>query len=105
MDGVVRKNRAACRWTRRGDCLGGLLLLFFVRVNQVLVRLWTRAMPHGRRSVLVFRGSAKCLTGCSALLGGSLGWIVRVQRRCDGFCRLHWREGGDGLDEILFCAE
>jgi hypothetical protein len=37
--------------------------LFFVRVNQVLVRLWARAMGSGRFGWGLSRCPVRCLTG------------------------------------------
>jgi len=42
---------------------GDGVVLFFVRVNQVLVRLWTRVMWVDREVCLASRCSIACLTG------------------------------------------
>jgi hypothetical protein len=59
-------------------------VLFFVRVNQVLVRLWARAMEAGRCLAFI-PSSGRCLTGKAFVMATS--WkapqsrAARVQRR------------------------
>ena len=58
---VLQGGVPLCRYARPG-LSGAGLLLFFVRVNQVLVRLWTRAMPHGCKPVSGVPWSVPCLS-------------------------------------------
>jgi hypothetical protein len=46
---------------------GSFPCLFFVRVNQVLVRLWARVIDAGPLGWHGFRRSAACLTGRAVL--------------------------------------
>jgi hypothetical protein len=81
------------------------LLLFFVRVNQVLVRLWTRAMPLGRKPGSVSRGLIVRLTGCFIFRGELQQSGYEGSEALRRFCRFYWRASVGGMDENLLCAE
>jgi hypothetical protein len=63
-------------------CGRGVAALLFVRVNQVLVRLWARVRVLGHGSGALPLASCMSDRMFRPLLGrGSSGWAARVQRR------------------------
>ena len=78
--------------------------LFFIKVNQVLVRLWAREMglcrSHGRQVVAFGAGLSRCagacLTGCGVCGDACMAAPVsarRVFRDVGTICWAYWRPG------------
>ena len=79
-----------------------VMVLFFVRVNQVLVRLWARVYASWVQTWVVFRGLTVCLTGSVVRKSG----LQRLDRECsealERFCRfVHVRTWMGGRKPVV----